>query len=282
MAKARAVLVGVKNMKDGSWNRGTENAEHNVDQIEKILSGFERLQKLKTEQAKKDRVLQAIKDASAGMSAEDLFVFYYAGHGLQGQLGQPRHLIVLYDQMLDTAALGDIWPSFPAGARIVMISESCNSGTDYARYLASLGLLQDVEPHLLELIMADKNPDLFNLLELKNPGIITAFGDDGQAAGMKAQMLHFGATADAEPALGGEFTLELVKVWEAGGFNNYRQFFCAILKAVNAKYPNVQFPEYRPYGPTDKGFENQKPFAIDPPRLVLNMAVNAITSKNDC
>jgi hypothetical protein len=301
MAKARAVLVGVKNMQDKSWSDGAEDAEFDVDQMKGILSGFDAVHCLKTACATESKVLATITSAVQNLTADDLFVFYFAGHGIPGDGSETRHQLVLYDEFLNTADLGKIWLTLPAGMRVVMISESCNSGTDYYKYLASLGLrLEGTELAVAEIAPAENMraaDGLYLLPEaapiasadslrwvdqswVKQLGIISPFGDDVQASQMKAEMIHFGASADGRSAQGGVFTAALVKVWQNGAVKNYRDFFCQILSAVATADPS-QNPEYRPYGPVNQAFENQSPFTIPPPTPVLGLA-KAVLGRGDC
>jgi hypothetical protein len=304
MAKAWAVLVGVLHMEDGTWASGSENAENDVDLMQEILTGFGKIVPLKTAGATRDSVLGVLGTAAASLTKDDLFVFYYAGHGLPGSDGHTRHLIVLYNELLDTAELGKIWCHFRPDVRIVMISESCNSGTDYRKYLTSLNLnleeaLEESAHNPIEEIgvgdIAKPDRGAPRAGDAQGPrgqdrsaggslklGPISPFRDDTQAAGMQAQMIHFGATADDEDAVGGEFTSELLKVWKRDSFKNYRQLFCQTLALVKASiYKDFQFPEYRPYGPVSTGFEDQKPFTIEPPPPG-NLVTKAVLNLRDC
>ena len=75
--------------------------------------------------------------ATDRMEPGDTLVFYFSGHGGQQpdedgeELDGRDETLLSYDGAIVDDELNDIWRRFPAGSRIVMISDSCNSGTNY-------------------------------------------------------------------------------------------------------------------------------------------------------
>ena len=93
------------------------------------------VRELHTLDATRASVIDSIGRAAKTMAAEDLFVVSYSGHG--GQLpdtsGDERDKIdetwCLYDAQLLDDELYVLWSQFQPGVRIVVLSDSCHSGT---------------------------------------------------------------------------------------------------------------------------------------------------------
>ena len=187
----------------------------------------------------KSNIIRIAKKLKAG----DIFLLTYSGHGMQvldvggDEKDGKDETWILYDglrpatlrQMLDDE-LHELWSGFEAGVRIVVISDSCHSGT-VARSLASR-----------------KNPvDQENLDTIKASGILIASSQDSQVSWESAA------------SESGEFTSALLKVWDGGRFiGSYRQFRNAIAR----KSPRGQSPNYFTFGARNSKFSRQKPFTI--------------------
>ena len=88
------------------------------------------------QEATRDRILSEIKDVAAQMSSDDIFFLHFSGHGME-----TKKLLVrsdakdddtfwcTYDKPLPDKFLFDAWFSFPNESRILLISDSCHSGT---------------------------------------------------------------------------------------------------------------------------------------------------------
>src|SRR6476619_2567188 len=90
---------------------------------------------LLTRDATSSSVLKSIVEAAAELQAGDIFLLTYAGHGSQvpdvnGDEGDGLdETWCLYDRMMIDDELKAMWTRFRKGVRIVMISDSCHSGT---------------------------------------------------------------------------------------------------------------------------------------------------------
>src|SRR5205814_2346373 len=101
--------------------------------------------------------------AAAGQLTDgDIFLFTFAGHGTQRGAEDPAETdfqdetLVLFDHILiDNVLRRELWPRFAPGVRVVMVSDSCHSGTVFmlpafmalADPFASLGVTDG--PHFL-------------------------------------------------------------------------------------------------------------------------------------
>ena len=243
MSKKVAILVGLKSVDTNAYNgwdgqSGCWGCELDVDNMERIVSplGYSR-NVLKTKQATRDAVLDALSTNAKKLKSGDTLVFYFSGHGGQqpdtnGDEGDGKdETLVAYDGEIIDDDLNDIWVKFKSGVRIIMISDSCNSGTNYR-------LMRDV-----------KNPTPFSPLA---PDTVSQ---------MRAQMIHLGGCRDGFTSqgyqTGGEFTMALCEVWRDGAFRgDYQAFYEAIRRKVSGQ--DVQHNEY---GPVSQAFREQKPFS---------------------
>ena len=115
-----------------------------------------------------------------------------------------------------------------------MISDSCNSGTNYK-------LVGDFLEPTPFLPLTDKS------VEDK----------------MKAQLIHFGGCRDGSTSDGyhggGAFTMALCRAWDDGAFQgNYRQLIDRAIALMHSQ----QKPQYNEYGPVGEAFRNARPFQI--------------------
>ena len=96
--------------------------------------GFE-VRSLETSEAKIGTVAQHILWASQLVSPEGIFLVAYAGHGSQAtdtngdETDGKDDTWCLFDGQLVDDELYRFWSYFPAGARILVVSDSCHSGT---------------------------------------------------------------------------------------------------------------------------------------------------------
>ncbi len=243
MSKALALLVGIK---DGGACAGSEL---DVDNIHRILYplGYD-VRSLKTERATHDRILQYLDYATSILERDDIFVFYYSGHGGQqpdnngDEYDGKDETLCAYDRNIVDDELNEIWQKMGMGVRIVMISDSCNAGTNYK----NKGKDIPVKP---------------------TPFLPIRRSDIATARQMEAQMIHMGGCFDGKSSAGwpegGAFTIALCKAWQNGAFNgNYREFHQEIL-AIIGTMPTSQIPAYNEYGSVSQEFKNQRPFTVE-------------------
>lgn len=243
--KAIALIVGIKEV-DSTIAHGRgygklPGCEVDANNVEKqlISAGFKAADITKIAKDPKEatagKILDALKKTASTCKAGDLFVFYYSGHGGQtpdtngDEADGKDETLVCYDKDIIDDELDEIWKSFAKNVRIVMLSDSCHSGTNY------------------------------KLLKAASP--LTS-------STMQAMLIHIAACADPSVSLGKDdgsvFTNALCKVFQGGKFKgNYQAFYNAILKET------VDFPQkaqYNEYGPAEsaefKAFKNQRPLLV--------------------
>ena len=244
MPKGYAMLVGLKSVNPtayGGWDgkNGCYGCELDVDNIGLILDpmGYE-VSVLKTAEATSLNILQGLRSAARAMRNGDIFVFYYSGHGGQrpdfsGDESDDSQdeTLVLYDREVIDDELDEIWKIFRANVRIVMISDSCNSGSNYRG-------VRDVA-------QIEARP-----MRVTKP------------QGIHAQMIHYSGCRDGGVSIGyrtgGVFTMAFCKAL-ANGADTYPSLYEAAKKLVKTQ----QQPQYNKYGNVHQYFENSQPFSID-------------------
>lgn len=266
MPTAKAILVGLAHVDPNKYygsslDKGCTLAEQNAGNMYALLKaqGFDCMQPLLTDRAKAQAILDALQPAT-GLQTGDIFVFYFAGHGLGGGANEPAHTLAAYDRQIDTydEIRRPIWLKCQPGVRIVMICDCCNAGTNYTAQIRLL--IRELRHSLaagMKLLAGAPDPP------------------------MQAQMIHFAAAKDASDAIDGLFTQALLDVWAGGQFNGYRDFFCRTLWEVMQRN-SPQAPEYLPYGPVTDTYEAQKPFTIGAPSASNQVITTGITGWQDC
>lgn len=247
MSKRRALLVGLCQVAPaayGGWDgvNGCEGCELDVENVENILTplGYD-IQLLKTTEATKAAILAGLENAATSLATGDRLVFYYAGHGgqqpdaNQDETDGKDETLLAYDGEITDDELNAIWPKFQPGVRIVMLSDSCNSGTNYRA-------IRDV-----------LTPTPMQPLSR------------GTRAVMRAELIHMGGCRDGFTSsgykTGGAFTIALTNAWNGGAFTgNYQALYDAIVATVTAD----QNPQYNEYGMVTDSFRNERAFAGEP------------------
>jgi len=247
MSKGRGLIVGLTSVDADEYQgwtgeNGCWGCEADADKIAGVLRplGFD-VSVLKTAAATSANVLSALRAAAQELERGDIFVFYFSGHGRQqpdldgDEVDGYDETIAMYDREIIDDELGVVWTSFRAGVRLVMVSDSCNSGTNF------------------------RAPDAPSTLAAP----LRALG----AAPMQAEMIHLGGCRDGHDAsafrAGGAFTLALCEVWAGGAFTgSYPQLFEQVKARVLAPGWTDQTPQYNEHGDVDDAFRGQRPFTI--------------------
>lgn len=227
---------------------------------------------LLTADATVESVLGALERASQELAAGDVLFVSYSGHG-----GQVRDLHseesdnidetwCLFDRQLVDDELYAAWSKFQSGVRILVLSDSCHSGT----------VTRVIEREREQLTRA------FETGELPRPrglplGVIagtyvahrSAYNDiqdaypAGETADVAASVLLISGCLDdqvsMDGAFNGAFTAALLETWDNGAFDgDYRSFH----ESIRNRMPASQEPNLFVTGAADQAFEAMRPFTI--------------------
>jgi len=281
MKKGISIHIGV-NVVDtehyGNEVMPLETCEQDARDMQQLAldQNFKSTTMLLSENATRAAVKTAIQSASQELVSGDMLFLSYSGHGgfLPDRSGDEDDNLdetwCLYDGQLLDDELYELWGGFEVGVRIVILSDSCHSGT-----VAKANQFQDInrgdirifKPKLLSYRVAKKvflqNKDFYADIE--------ASIDQTQAANIKASIKLFAGCQDPQVsytipfARNSIFTEKLLKVWNNGQFvGDYEAFFNQVRDEVEALdfLPTKQTPNLYNIGAENSDFDQQKPFQI--------------------
>lgn len=248
------------------WDGKLYGAEYDANDMQLIMKskGFQ-VKKLIRNEATRTDVISIISNAASMLKNNDLFVITYSGHG--GQLPDLNgdeddgmdETWCLYDGELVDDELSNLWSTFQKGVRILVISDSCHSGTvvKMARNLEKPkhSLVPKYMPNEIASTTYFNNKDFYDNI-LKN--VKNVKSKDIQASvklisGCQDNQNSYDGTFN------GQFTGALKRIWNGGKFSgNYFSFHKHIMNLL----PDYQTPNYYNTGLVDKSFNDQKPFSI--------------------
>jgi hypothetical protein len=236
---------------------------------------------LLTEKATARAVTAEITKVAKAMQPGDIFLLTYSGHGSQvpdtngdeatadrGEIGETAdeydECWVLYDRMLVDDELWALWSQFPARSRIVMLSDSCNSGTvskgatgpwaipqpsDRANPL-SRRMPLDVEERTYE-----THKRTYDAIQKRVPS--------RSSAKVEATVALISGCMDNQESMDGRvngaFTTQLLRVWDDGSFTGSLK---QLRDLTSARMPKSQTPNYYTVGKANSRFLSAPAFRV--------------------
>ena len=270
-ATGYALCTGLNSVDPGhysGWSGPLTACEFDANDMARLLSrrGFQ-VTTLLTAAAKRGVVLGKLRELASLAKPGDLVAFTNSSHG--GQLpdlnadeddGADETLCMFDGELVDDElfhALG----AFAAGVRVLIVSDSCHSGT-VARMMHTESMLPGLThasralPPDVALATYHANGDFYDAI-LSRPELREAKGN------LKASVMLISGCQDNQTSLDGTynglFTGTLLKVWNAGTFTgNYRTFRNRIV----SRMPPDQTPNLFWASDRCAKFEAQVPFTI--------------------
>jgi hypothetical protein len=284
MPNATSLHIGLNAVDPGhydGWSGPLTACEADASDMAQIATSlkYAGTQVLLTADATRSKVIGGIKRAAEALAAGDLFLLTYSGHG--GQVpdtddddGEEDDLQdetwCLYDGQLIDDELRELWAAFRPGARILVLSDSCHSGTvvraAYDR-LAALGATAypvsrsheggprfRSAPDEVLLRTFRKNQQFYVDLARRLPKTPSTIGATVRLiSGCQDNQLSMDGTFN------GAFTGALLQVWANGAFQgNYDRFHRQILKHL----PPTQSPNHMILGAPNPAYDAQRPFEL--------------------
>lgn len=250
---------------DAKWMR--ETAEN---------SGFEATSLL-TFDATRSAVMGRIREIAESLNEGDIFLLSYSGHGSQVQdqnfdeTDGADETWCLYDGQLLDDEIFMLLSRFKSGVRILVFSDSCNSGTvlknvlltkeDGGNNFSSVTKDDSYKYKTLKLEIAkntyENNKEFYNGIQL-NDELINA------KKNIKASAILISGCQDDQLSKDGvyfgAFTAVVRQTWKGGRFSgSYINFHQSIVENMN---DDTQTPNYFVLGEVNSDFENQKPFTV--------------------
>jgi hypothetical protein len=281
MARGISLHIGL-NAVDTShydgWDGALAACEFDANDMQSIAEsrGFE-TSILLTKNATADAVTGAIESAAQELGSGDFFFITNSSHGGQvpdkndeEEADRSDETWLLYDRQLVDDELYALWAKFKPGVRILVLSDSCHSGSvakniddDVPDVVATAEAAAKESPRYRAL-PRDKmiatyrqNADLYDGIQKALPSSTKSESDVG------ATVLLISGCQDDQLSLdgfsNGRFTEELLSVWDKGAWKgNYRNFH----EAIRSGMPAYQQPNYYPVGSPNPAFEQQDPLTI--------------------
>ena len=273
MPTGRALTIGLNAVDPshyGGWSGDLNACEADAEDMASLANLDTTT--LLTQNATRERVISELTKAAKQLKSGDIFMLTYSGHG--GQLPDLNsdeedtqdETWCLYDGEFVDDELYFHLSHFARGVRILVFSDSCHSGTVVklafyhgamaARAASGNTIKFRNMPPGAALRTYRKNKAFYDKI-LKNTKLKNA------DAKVKASVLLISGCQDnqlsADGDFNGLFTSNLLRVWNNGKFKgSYRAFH----KAILARMPPDQTPNYFRVGTTNLGFEAQKPFTV--------------------
>jgi len=275
MAKGMSLHIGVNEVDPGHY--GTDGAlalcetdAKDMQQIAKAMKFGDEI--LLTKKATRDAVTTGIKQAAAALSSGDLFLISYAGHGSQvpdtnGDESDGRdETWCLYDGMMIDDELKALWKTFKPGVRVLVLSDSCHSGTvsrapDWMSPVDTSSLVPRYLPEEVSFRAFRTNRGFYDDVMKKLQELLKQAATQPSAADTSVLLLA-GCQDNQksyEKGSNGMFTSALLSVWNEGMFKgNYDSFH----SSISGRMPSYQSPNIDKQGADIASFVAQKPFTI--------------------
>lgn len=283
MANGLSLHIGLNRVDPGAyggWSGQLAGCVNDAQDMQALANanGY-RSQLVLNEQATSGTILDAITSASRALHQDDILLITYSGHG--GQVPDTsgtepsgfNSTWVLFDRMVVDDELYALWAKFAKGVRIVVVSDSCHSGTvTRDLYVAALQnnpalskqyghggkailaqpLFRNMPADVAEQTYAAGRP-IYDAITYYVPRDVPP----------QATVLLLAACQDTQLAADGVgnglFTENLLAVWGNGVF---RGKYSDFLQTIAGRMPVTQVPNYYVVGTDNREFETQEPFVI--------------------
>ena len=281
MPKGTSLHVGLNSVDPkhyGGWSGELNACEADAEDMQSLASQAGFTAKLfKTKQATRPAVINAIKAAAKSLKKGDLFFVSYSGHG--GQVPDKDNdepdlkdeTWCLYDGELIDDELYDLFARFTPGARVLVLSDSCHSGTVTKMAFDALASGALSGGRLTQSLGVDAPRYRFmpDEVAFRTYRQNRAFYDKLQAglpkkkATVKGTVRLVSGCHDNQLSLDGTFnglfTGMLLRVWNNAQFvGDYAAFHKSIVRLM----PSTQTPNHFVIGEANPSFDQQKPFTI--------------------
>jgi hypothetical protein len=277
--KGTALHIGLNHVDPDhyqGWDGELQGCQNDARDLQAIAkrAGFD-TELLTDEQASAEAVQAAIAKAATGLASGDVFLLTYSGHGSQvpdknGDEADDGYdeTWVLYDRQLVDDELYSLWSKFEPGVRIVVLSDSCHSGTAIRETFAAISpdaldnRLSIPKPNGMRTMPKAQAREVYKANQALYDGIQSAV-PAGDTVEIGANVLLLSGCQDNQTSADGKrnglFTQTLLEVWDEGKYKGgYKRFYDTIVD----KMPPWQSPNWLTVGPSSTAFSRKRPFTI--------------------
>lgn len=280
MPKLNSLVIGLNKVDplsyDGKWDGALPCCEKDADDIASILKSLKygKITLLKTKKATRQNVLKALKEAAKSLNKGDMFTIYYSGHGGQvpdvngDETDANDETWCLYNGQLIDDELYYEFSNFKEGVRILMISDSCHSGTMSKVAIFNADKKETKKDKIYKMMPVEvigkayyKKRALYDKIQMNDLMKISNPGNKDYAHNIRSTVKLISGCQDNQYSEAGAFnslfTAMLKKIWNNGSFKgNYSLFH----KKICDLMPPDQTPNLFDIGLKDKDFNVQRPF----------------------
>jgi metacaspase-1 len=267
MARGVAVHIGLNRLHPDAyagWDGALDACENDALSMRDITAslGYE-TQVLLSEDATATAVLDAVHETAKSLTAGDICVLTYAGHGGQFQdLGTDEsdsldETWLLFDREVLDDEINTALAAFDDGVRAVVLSDSCHSGT-VVRKLGDRNVRARGAPPVIQQAVLAGRRDLYEAIRARTPS-----RDD---VTVDSSVILISGCQDDQSSMEvnghGVFTAAVLEQWNGGAFvGDYAALHQAVLRSM----PPSQTPNLLTIGTRWVEFERQIPFTVEPP-----------------
>lgn len=242
---------------------------------------------LLTAAATRETVIAKIEEAAAKLKGGDMFLFTVSGHGGRipdfnqdedhdDDANRMDETLCLYNFQLADDELYMLWTKFRAGVRVLMVPDTCHSGSMvrfgpapgamlFGRPLNSGPKPRFMPEHIEENVWR-ANEGAYREASRSYGALKESVLTNPLSTPIKASVLNLGACMDDQFAMdgpqNGAFTGALLKVWNEGRFaGDYRAFRSAIETQIGSA---SQTPQLFETLVSEPDFVTDRPFTLQP------------------
>lgn len=284
MTKALSLHIGLNSVDPAhyaGWSGPLTACEADADDMQKLASGLGyKTEILKSPRATRKAVIDGIRSAASALPSDGIFFLTYSGHG--GQVpdrngDEPDDMMdetwCLHDGQLIDDELYVLWSSFAKGARLVVLSDSCHSGSVTRVVVRSGGEGYDLASVEVRPEGAEQGGARYRVaprdVVLRTYRQNRSFYDEiidalpEQVPEPQAAVRLISGCQDnqlsRDGTFNGLFTGTLLRVWDDARFEGtYGEFHGAILRRM----PADQTPNQLVIGAPNPAFDRERPFTI--------------------
>jgi len=281
---ARSLHIGLNSVDPnhyGGWDGVLTACEFDANDMAEIAKSLNYTPKiLLTKDATRKAVAAGIEDAAKKLKAGDIFFLTYSGHGGQvpdfnaDEDDATDETWCLFDGQLIDDELYQFWSKFAAGVRVMVLSDSCHSGS-VVKTMQAEGLIAEdgaptipaTTPRVMPMSVAARtfrqNREFYRDLGSSLSQVESSVVSREMSNPVQCSVRLISGCQDNQLSLdgigNGAFTGALIATWDNGRFNrNYDAFHRSILM----KMPPTQTPNHWTVGVKDPVFDAQTPFAV--------------------
>jgi metacaspase-1 len=284
MSRGYSLHVGLNSVDPNSyegWDGTLIACENDASDLQGIASSLNyETHTLFTMKATRAAVLQAMSKAAQQLAKDDIFLLTYSGHGGQvpdtngeeaDEIDKKDETWVLYDGEVVDDQLHELYTRFKAGVRVVVLSDSCHSGSvTRALYERTAPIEAEAGVRAHSTFRSKRIPrDVQSKVYERHKSEFEKIQRETKEAVKRrpeATVILISGCQDNQLSSDGDvnglFTETLLKVWNEGKFKqDYRHF----QRSIRRRMPPSQQPNYFIVGAANKAFEHQRPFTLDAP-----------------